>query len=184
MERALGGLRRRTMTWGPLRAMLLAVLDGLAHAHARGVIHRDIKPANILLFPGEGIQAKLGDFGIAWAEGRGPVGAMGTPSTMAPEQIEGDWRSFGPWTDLYALGCMAWRLATGRRAYGGQDSSEVLRNKLVGVRAPFLGGEGLPAGLGAWLASLTARDPGRRPQHAADAAHGLRQLDGARAGAA
>ena len=49
--------------------MLIALLDALAHAHARGVVHKDLKPANVLLFGGgeSGSALKLTDFGIALA---------------------------------------------------------------------------------------------------------------------
>ena len=52
--------------WSQLKWVLLSVLDGLAHAHARGVVHRDLKPGNLLLTEGaDGRRLKLADFGIA-----------------------------------------------------------------------------------------------------------------------
>ena len=66
-------------------------------------------------------RVKLADFGIAWSREGGPAATSvsGTPAYMAPEQIAGDWRRFGPWTDLYALGCLAWLLVTGRAPFRG-----------------------------------------------------------------
>src|SRR5690606_17023270 len=72
MEIAAGGSlapRRGRLSWTELRAVLFAMLDALAHAHARGVIHRDLKPGNILL--GRARPAiKLTDFGLAHAMDR------------------------------------------------------------------------------------------------------------------
>ena len=89
-------------------------LQGLAFAHAQGVIHRDMKPSNIMLTR-EGA-AKLTDFGIARAVGvagltrTGTV--LGTPAYMAPEQVKGhqvDKRS-----DIYSLGVTLYEMMTGR----------------------------------------------------------------------
>ena len=115
---------------------------GLAAAHAQGLIHRDIKPANILLevagldlSPNLCVLArrsdlervKITDFGLARArDDSGPSQsglAAGTPLYMSPEQISGgaiDQRS-----DLYALGVLLYRLATGREPFHG-DTIAVL----------------------------------------------------------
>jgi len=113
------------LQWQQIRLVLLSVLDAFAHAHARGVVHRDLKPANILragpsdLRPG----LKLSDFGIAWIGRRQESEVtMGTPQYMAPEQIRGQWRDYGPWTDLYSLGCLAWWLTTGRTPFKARKS--------------------------------------------------------------
>ena len=122
-----------------LREMGLASLEGqtseqvqayFAHAHARGVVHRDLKPANVLLDESEGSQQLwLTDFGIAHLARRAldrqgePEEAfeegsvLGTPGYMAPEQLRGEWREQGPWTDLYALGCLTWSLLVGREPF-------------------------------------------------------------------
>jgi serine/threonine protein kinase len=81
----------------------IQVSDGLAAAHARGVVHRDVKPANLIRLSDGTI--KICDFGIAWfaesTAGLTSQGLLGTPAYMAPEQFNG-----GPVdgrTDLYAL---------------------------------------------------------------------------------
>ena len=95
MELGRASLREASLAaWPRLRRVLLHVLDGLAHAHARGVLHRDIKPGNILDFSSGGREVwKLTDFGISTALGGAPAPeasrVQGTPADMAPEQIEG-----------------------------------------------------------------------------------------------
>jgi serine/threonine protein kinase len=84
MELARGdlGLEGPPARFGGARAILLGLLDALAHAHARGVLHRDLKPGNVLrAFDGS---LRLTDFGIAAREGA-RVGGSGTPPWMAPE---------------------------------------------------------------------------------------------------
>ncbi len=91
------------------------IATGLHAAHAVSVVHRDIKPANVLLEVGG--RVVLTDFGVARAVASDPqltVGSamIGTPSYMAPEQIEGG--TVSPATDLYALGALLYEMATGR----------------------------------------------------------------------
>ena len=71
----------------------------------------DLKPNNLLIKK-DG-QLKLSDFGIAFTTDHAGVDverlrAAGTPEYMAPEQCHGMWRDFGPWTDLYGVGCVAY----------------------------------------------------------------------------
>ncbi|MCA9563076.1 MAG: serine/threonine protein kinase, partial [Myxococcales bacterium] len=140
----------RDTSWSNLRRILMLLLDALAHAHARGIIHRDIKPGNVLLLTDKlGLPSiKLTDFGIAHqldmlrsserdiADSEfEPI--MGTPYYMAPEQIRGKWRLYGPWTDLYAVGCLAWQLATGTRPFVGKSLREVAKAHLEGGLPKF-----------------------------------------------
>jgi len=168
------------LPWPELRAVLLGLLDALAHAHARGVVHRDIKPANVLV--GNDGTVKLTDFGLVHAftaDGAGATGAefMGTPAYMAPEQLEVRWRDFGPWTDLYALGCLGWALATGAPPFGTHLSSEqALTAHMKLPLPPLLPVMPVPAGFEGWLRRLLAREPRQRFQRAADAAWALGSL--------
>ncbi|MDX9720225.1 MAG: protein kinase [Myxococcota bacterium] len=183
MEYASGGTLPRPrgpMPWPRLRSLIFELLDALAHAHARGVIHRDIKPGNILLAPdGNGNTIhKLTDFGIARALGSiDESGGLisGTPQYMAPEQILDQVRDQGPWTDLYALGCLVYLFATGQRMFPGVKGTELLRHQVQvhpsPITAPYL-----PNGLQAWLERMLAKHPAQRFQLAADAAWGLAQL--------
>lgn len=170
-------------SWDHLAAMLLRLLDALAHAHARGVIHRDLKPGNVLVCgpsdPRPGL--KLSDFGISFLSGGGGHSSVhrnvaGTLRYMAPEQIEAKFREYGPWTDLYALGCMAWIYATGRPPFTARDPGEVIRDHLSAPLPDFEPRIPCPSGTYQWLAGLLAKNHKDRYQRAADAAAALRAL--------
>jgi serine/threonine-protein kinase len=100
----------------------LALCDGLAAAHAAGVIHRDLKPDNVLLERTG--RVVITDFGIARAPFDGPSGltrgAVGTPAYMAPEQVEGAADLDGR-ADLYALGCVLFEMLTGQALWIGDS---------------------------------------------------------------
>ena len=168
--------------WPQLQRILLEVLDGLAHAHARIMIHRDIKPGNVLFDASSG-HIKVTDFGLVHsidAEGtNGPDEgefASGTPSYMAPEQINSTWRDYGPWTDLYSVGAMAWALATGRPPYTGELMS-VFRQHMVGRLPIFDPTFPMPLGLLDWIEAMMQRKPYNRFRRAADAAWALSQIE-------
>ena len=173
MELARRGVApREHWPWERLRSLLLAILEALAHAHARGVIHRDLKPANVLFFEEDESVAKLADFGIAWVAGRDlEAQTVGTPRYMAPEQIVGDWLDYGPCTDLYALGCMAWRLTTGTFPFKAS-----MMSKLTGHPGAFRPLAAVPEAFEPWLHALLVREPRNRVQRAADAAYALAQM--------
>ena len=119
---------------GPLPAHEVArlvrqVAAALDAAHAAGVIHCDVKPANVIVDP-KGL-AKLTDFGIARAaRDRDEQELLGTARYIAPERVEG-----GPVTartDVYGLGLVAYELLTGRPAFDGATSEELVRERLIG----------------------------------------------------
>ena len=121
------------LNWRDIKNILMSVLGGLSHAHACGLIHRDIKPGNVLLGSHHESPPRiiLTDFGVAHAKdahtrtdamdftSRSTEEASGTPRYMAPEQFMGKWRDYGPWTDLYAVGIMAYQLVTGELPFKG-----------------------------------------------------------------
>ena len=184
MEWVEGGTLRAPMIgapWSRVRALLLTLLDALAHAHARGLIHRDLKPENVLW--GGGVEAvKLTDFGLAQAiehdvGNRTTAGTVqGTPSYMAPEQIQGHIRDFGPWTDLYALGCMAYEYVCGRTPYVGDTPVDTMVAHLTAPTPLWLPVIDVPEGLEAWVRTLMQRSPTARFRRAADARWALCQL--------
>jgi serine/threonine protein kinase/tetratricopeptide (TPR) repeat protein len=177
-----GSLKGRAgkLGWERIRSTLLALLDALAHAHARGVVHRDLKPGNILLAGPDDLRPglKIADFGLAWAahERRASSEVAGTPLYMAPEQLRRRWRDFGPWTDLYALGHIAWELVTGRPALQGRSVPAIVNAQLTGEFPPLEPRMPIPEGFEAWLRRLLVAEPADRYRRCADAAWELAQL--------
>ena len=95
-----------------LRDLLSSVLNGLDVVHARATLHRDLKPSNIILRPDE--SPVLIDFGAArdfQSRNSRSVTAIATAGYSPPEQSIGGQQ--GPWTDLYALGAIAYRIVSG-----------------------------------------------------------------------
>ncbi len=176
--------RHQPRSWGGLRRVVLQVLDALAYAHARGVVHRDIKPDNVLFVTGPTgrLRAKLTDFGIARAmPGEGPQKSgeetVGTFQYMPPEQFHGEWRDYGPWTDLYSLGCTVWRLATGELPFVAKTPFQLAVMHLESPPPEFRPRFDVPDGLEAWLRRLLQKRWDRRYACAADAAFAFHQLD-------
>lgn len=183
------------LPWARLRRVLLELLDALGHAHSRGIVHRDMKPANVLLghrddrvdpgHPGRAWDGtiRLADFGLAHvgeersAAGLTDVGIAGTPHYMAPEQFSGHWRDYGPWTDLYALGCIAYQLAHGRMAFSGDSVFSLAWAHTLGERPPWEERQQLPEDFRAWVFRLLERQPNQRFRRAADAAWALARME-------
>lgn len=139
------------------------VLEGLADAHAIGVVHRDVKPSNVLLRD-DGSTAYLCDFGIATSPGAELTRTgvlVGSAAYMAPERHSGDTGAAGVAGDVYSAGCLLWTMLTGTPPYVGSDAEVAmghLRGPLPQVpgRGPFLDG------LNAVLRRALAKDPRRR----------------------
>jgi tetratricopeptide (TPR) repeat protein len=151
-------------------AILHAVAEGLACAHAQGVIHRDLKPANVFL--GRSVdEVKLLDFGVARLGPRSTVSAtglvVGSPAYMAPEQARGA-REVDARVDLFALGAVVFECLTGRRAFTGQHAMAVLA-KVLFENPPSVASlrPELPAALDRLVAALLAKDPSQRPRDVA-----------------
>jgi serine/threonine protein kinase len=108
--------------------LLRMTCKGLYEAHTQGIVHRDIKPENILTVKAEDGRdtVKIVDFGISALLAAGQQGASiaGTPHYMPPEQVLG--QAFDGRCDMYALGCMAFELLTGRPPFIADDLDTLL----------------------------------------------------------
>ncbi len=110
------------------------IVDALAAAHSAGVIHRDIKPSNVFLVESQKSRPyiKLLDFGIAKVNatktGSTPQTrqsvVIGTPEYIAPEQAQG--KPVSAATDLYAVGCMAYEMLTGKLPFRGENPLDTM----------------------------------------------------------
>jgi hypothetical protein len=171
MERAASHLADRppAPTWEEVEPVLDAILAALVHAHARGVLHRDLKPSNVLL-DDQG-RIRLADFGLArLVEPDGERHGGGTPRYMAPEQRAGRWDDEGPWTDLYAFGCVLWELVCGGPPWFDAAGAADAFHPITAV----------PPGLEGIARRLLAPRIGDRFASASEARAALRALDAAR----
>jgi len=113
--------------------LLRQIALGLEHAHACGLVHRDLKPDNVMV-DGAG-HARILDFGLALIPELGDAGrftargvAMGSPAFMAPEQVKAG--AIDARTDLFALGVIAFLMATGEMPYTGRDAAAIASHNL------------------------------------------------------
>ena len=170
----LGDLARWTRSRGPTAAnlatrWLLQALQGLNHAHRRGVLHRDLKPHNLLLTAD--LDLKISDFGLMKRAVEPDVAltiagtVMGTPQYISPEQAlaePADERS-----DLYSLGSSFFHILAGRPTFG-ERSAAALLGKITHLDPPRLReiAPGVPAPLAVVVDRLLALRPEGRYQEA------------------
>ena len=155
----------RALDWEETRRYGAPVAAALAHAHTRGVVHRDLTPANVLVERGTG-RVVVTDFGLARlarSPRSAPVSGVlaGTPEYWAPEQAAG--RATGPATDLYALGCILFRMLSGRMPFEGEDRLATGLRRAYEA-APSLAGPApdAPPAAVTLVDRLLDRDPERR----------------------
>jgi len=141
------------------------VASGLAAAHAAGLIHRDIKPANIWVEQPSG-RLKILDFGLAVvADEESSGGIAGTPGYMAPEQIRGE--AVDARADLFSLGCVLYRAATGTPPFPGTTPSGVLVRTLSQEPLSIVSANPqLPPELATLIEGLLVKDAGGRTESA------------------
>lgn len=143
-------------------ALIDPVIEGLAAAHAAGLIHRDVKPENVLI--ADDGRIKVGDFGLARAvTATTSTGALiGTVAYLAPELVLGkpaDARS-----DIYSAGIMLYEMLTGEQPYSGDVPIQVAYQHVnASVVAPSLAVPGLAADIDELVQWCTAKEPEERP---------------------
>jgi serine/threonine-protein kinase len=171
--------RRGPVDFKEAARLVAAAAEGIAAAHAVGVLHRDLKPGNVLL--ADDGTPKVGDFGLAKLADAatrmttsGDV--IGTPAYMAPEQAAGQGTRVDERADVYGLGAVLYELLTGHQPFKGKDRSETLR--LVQARPPEPPGRvrpDVPAGLAAVCLKCLEKDPALRYHSAQALADDLNQ---------
>ena len=135
------------------------LLDGLAVAHAVGVIHRDLKPENVLIDRYR--RWRISDFGVARVGGEELAGTTGTPEFAAPEQLLGEPQ--GPAVDCYGVGAITAFVLTGRLPFGAGDGRTIVARQLAGQADVST----VPADIAEWLRHALAPTPEARFSDAA-----------------
>ncbi|MBV8810051.1 MAG: protein kinase, partial [Acidobacteriaceae bacterium] len=184
-ELVCGQTLRQLIKRGPLPArraieITVQIADGLAAAHASGIVHRDLNPGNVMLTP-DG-RAKILDFGLA-KRGQALTGAseslgkgltspgliVGTPGYMAPEQILG--KQADARSDIFSLGVIVYELLSGKPAFSGDSAVEVFNANLKNEVAELP--PSIPSPLKRIVHRCLDKEPSCRFQSAADVAFAL-----------
>jgi len=179
-------LARVRPLWRQTLELLAGVADGLASAHAAGVLHRDIKPANILV--SQNGYAKIADFGLAKLieAGDAPTGAavalpeaptrtgmiLGTVAYMSPEQAMG--RSLDARSDVFSFGVVLYEALMGRRPFSSASDVEILHSIVHTAPQPL--DPSLPVALRLIIEKALEKDPAERYQSMREVVVDLRRV--------
>ena len=178
------------LPWPRARHLMAQAADGLAAAHAQGIVHRDVKPANVFVLEGEGIRdfVKILDFGIAKIFASNTEDSVliknltttgevfGTAKYMAPEQFYG--KSNDPRMDIYALGIVAYELLTGHVPFTGGSAFEIIARHMQDTPPSLRARQpSIPAALEAVVLRALEKQPSDRFATMDALAQALRAVD-------
>ena len=177
-----GETLRKKLAQGPLPlgeavGLALQAGEGLAEAHAQGIVHRDIKPAN--LFVTVKGQLKILDFGLAKLVGASVLtrsgSTLGTAAYLSPEQARGE--AADARSDIWSLGVVLYELVAGRTPFQGEYAQAVMYGILNENPQPLTGVRtGVPPELERVVTKCLAKDPAERYPHAEDLLVDLRRV--------
>jgi serine/threonine protein kinase/Tfp pilus assembly protein PilF len=157
--------------------LAIQIGQGLAEAHAHGIVHRDIKPANILTTK-TGV-AKIADFGLAKLAGQAKLtrngSIVGTVAYMSPEQIQG--KALDHRTDIWSLGAMLYEMLSGTPLFHGEYEQALMYKILNETPEPIVSVRNdVPDELSRIIAKSLAKDPSRRYQTMSQVVSDLQSL--------
>jgi serine/threonine-protein kinase len=172
--------RRRRLSTGEAVGYVLQACEGIAEAHARGILHRDIKPSNLFLADRSGGRkvVKVLDFGVSKLASPAAAvltltdsaGLLGSPAYMSPEQMMTA-KSVDVRTDVWSLGVTLFELVAGRPPFSGDSLPEIIAS-VLSTPAPSIAshGEDVSPEFAAVLARSLEKDRSRRYRDVAELA--------------
>ncbi len=166
--------------------VLLKVCDAVVFAHSRGILHRDLKPENVMV--GEHGEVLVMDWGCAVHVGPTPPhpdipvlaemhGVSGTPAYFSPEQARADHAACGPWSDVYLLGAVLYRMLTGSPPHHGEDLTSTISAaaRCATAHDPLASGIRAPPELARIAVEAMQTDPAKRIRRADEFAAAVRR---------
>jgi ABC-type transport system substrate-binding protein len=181
----VSGTSLRHLLWdGSLRLgevldIAIQTAEALEYSHSRNVVHRDIKPENIMVSREEagGVRVRVMDFGLAHASSSNRLTKtgtlVGTVTYLSPEQVTS--HAFDGRSDIYSLGTVLYECLAGEPPFTGETQAVLYRIVHEVPQPPRALGADIREGLQATVLQCLEKDPGRRPQRAAEVVEALRR---------